>query len=40
MEENICKQNNWQGFDLQNIQTPHTVPTLKKKNQKLGRWTK
>ena len=25
MGENICKQSNWQGINLQNIQTAHAV---------------
>ena len=29
--ENICKSSNWQGIDLQNIQTAHVAQLLKKK---------
>ena len=40
MGENICKQSNWQGINLQNIQTAHAVQYQKKKNkqptQKMG----
>ena len=29
MEENICKQSNWQGINLQNIHTAHTAQPQK-----------
>ena len=31
MWENICKQCDWQGIDLQNIQTAHTTQYQKNK---------
>ena len=36
--ENICKWSNWQGINLQNIQTAHEAQYLKNKqpNQKMG----
>ena len=34
MGENICKQSNWQGINLQNIQTAHAVQYQKKKKNK------
>ena len=37
MAENICKQNNWQGVDLQNIQTAHATQYQHKRQQnKMG----
>ena len=36
MGENICKWNDWQGIDLQNIQTAH--PTQCTKNKKIKKW--
>ena len=33
MGENICKQSNWQGINLQNIQTAHAVQYQKKEKQ-------
>ena len=38
MGENICKQSNWQGINLQNIQTAHAAQYQKNKqpNQKMG----
>ena len=39
--KNICKQCNWQGVNLQNIQTAHEAQYEKKNsNQKLGRRSK
>ena len=32
MEENTCKWNNWQGINLQNIQTAHVAPYQKNPN--------
>ena len=29
MEENICKQSNWQGINLQNIHTAHKAQPQK-----------
>ena len=43
MGENICQWCDWQGINLQNIQTAHTVQYPKKQtqpNQKMGRRTK
>ena len=39
MGENICKQCNWQGINLQNLQTGHAAQYQKHKqpNQKIGR---
>ena len=38
MGENICKWCDWQGINLQNIQTAHAAQYKKKKfNQKMGR---
>ena len=39
MGENSCKWSNWQGLNLQNIQTTHTAQQQKNKqpNQKMGR---
>ena len=31
MGENICKQYNWQGVNIQNMQTPHTTQYWKNK---------
>ena len=38
MGENICKQSNWQGINLQNIQTAHAAQYKKTKqpNKKMG----
>ena len=38
MGENICKQSNQQGINLQNMQTAHTAQYQKNKqpNQKMG----
>ena len=38
MGGNICKQSNWQGINLQNIQTAHAAQYQKNKqsNQKMG----
>ena len=42
IEENICKQNNWQKINLQNIQTAHEAQykKTKKPNQKMGERSK
>ena len=42
MGENICKWSNWQGINLQNIQTAQAVQYQKNKqpNQKMGRRSK
>ena len=32
MKENICKQNDWQGINLQNIQTGYSVISQKQTN--------
>ena len=42
MRENICKQSNWQGIKLWNIQTVHAAQYQKNKkpNQKMGRRSK
>ena len=42
MGENICKQCDWQGINLQNTQTAHAAQYQKKKqaNQKMGRRSK
>ena len=37
MKENICKQCDQPGVNIQNIQTAHTTKYFFKKNQKLGR---
>ena len=40
MADNICKQCNWQGIDLQNLQTAHAAQYQnkpKQPNQKMGR---
>ena len=38
MGENICKQSNWQGINLQNIQTAHVVQ-YQKTNNIIRNWT-
>ena len=38
MGENICKQSNWQGINLQNIQTAHVVQ-YQKTNNIIRKWT-
>ena len=42
IEENICKQNNWQKINLQNIQTAHEAQykKTKKPNQKMDERSK
>ena len=34
MEENICKWSDWQGVNVQNIQTAHAAQYQKKKKKK------
>ena len=36
MNENICKWSDWQGINLQNIETAHADQYFKKPNQKMG----
>ena len=38
-EKNICKQSNWQGINLQNIQTAHAAQYQKNKQSKNGQKT-
>ena len=39
MGENICKGRNWQGINLQNIQTAHAVQYQKIPNNLIKKWT-
>ena len=38
MEENICKQSNWQRLNLQNIQTARAAQYQKKPNNQIRKW--
>ena len=38
MGENICKQSNWQGINLQNTQTAYTAQYKKETNNPIKKW--
>ena len=38
MKENICKQNDWQGINLQNIQTAYSGLSQKQTNNIIKMW--